>query len=61
MAVHHSLYGLCLSANLPIPSLPVFRGSPNPEIKIHLKVTLQRVFFDFFRKSAFFLRQSYFE
>jgi hypothetical protein len=39
MQVHHSLYGLFLSANLPIPSLPVFRGSPNPEIKIHLKVS----------------------
>src|ERR1700680_3484028 len=37
MAVHHSLYGLFLSANLPIPSLPVFRGSANLEIKIHLK------------------------
>jgi hypothetical protein len=39
MAVHHSLYGLYLSANLPIPSLPVLRGSPNPGIKIHLKVS----------------------
>lgn len=39
MEVHHSLYGLFLSANLPIPSLPVLAGSPNPEIKIHLKVS----------------------
>lgn len=36
MPVHHSLYGLCLSANQPIPSLPVLRGSPNPEVEIHL-------------------------
>jgi hypothetical protein len=39
MEVHHSLYGLFLSANLAIPSLPVLAGSPNPEIKIHLKVS----------------------
>ena len=38
MPVHHSLYGLCLSANLPIPSLPVLQDSPSPEIKIHLNV-----------------------
>jgi hypothetical protein len=37
MAVHHSLYGLFLSANLPIPSLPVLRYSPSSEIRIHLK------------------------
>lgn len=36
MEVHHSLYGLCLSANVTIPSLPVVTSSPSPKIRIHL-------------------------
>jgi hypothetical protein len=37
MGVHHSLYGLLLSSNFPIPGLPILSGSRSPEIKVYFK------------------------
>jgi hypothetical protein len=54
MAVRHSLYGLPLSSNFPIPGLPILSGSCSPQIDVYFNDPSTAAPSIFFEPASFF-------